>query len=719
MMDEINLRINDIKVGKRFRQDMGDLGELAESMKDALLQPIGVTPKHELVFGERRLLAAKSLGWKAIPARIVDVPSILEGMLTENTMRKDFTVSERVAIYRAIRAEVGSRQGRRTDLRLRDNCPEVQPGERTDDFAAKRAGLGNRKTAERAEKVIDSGVPELVEAMDKGEVSVSAAAEVATLPRKQQKEVVRNGCDQAKLIAREVRKQGHQARFREQQMVQRKVLAQSPRRRTWKITADQAVIKGDLLIVDPPYGITEEPWEPENLEAFTRDWASRWSSCGAHFIAVFFSQEHMWNGRAWLDESLKDYEFQQMLVWHAPNNLAPKSRECFKQTWEPIFLYRRVGSERLIHDLGSEWTGELHDLDCHVAVVPQSTYGGDDHKQHPAQKPVSVMKWLINGLSKTGEMVVDPFCGSGTAGIAALQLDRQYHGVEINKDYRRIAEERLAAFGCPVQSKPPKAVRPNTVVQGDCMALIPSLPDRSINLVVTSPAYAEQRKGAYRSVPDRLYPDFTLRWMTALWSKLADDGNVLIVIDPHVKNGEMADYVLRTQLLLREHGWKQHKSLVWEKMDRLALGHREWPRHCYEEILWFSKTAKPFCDPWAAGTPSDRIGASSYGHSLWTSDKEIRSGIARIPDVIVAPVGGNEKGVDHPAQFPLALVEPLIKTFCPPEGAILDPFAGSGTTLVAAANQGRPWYGFDISAEYCELARKRLGNRKAALDKAG
>lgn len=83
-------------------------------------------------------------------------------------------------------------------------------------------------------------------------------------------------------------------------------------------------------------------------------------------------------------------------------------------------------------------------------------------------------------------------------------------------------------------------------------------------------------------------------------------------------------------------------------------------------------------------------------------------------DVIVAPVGGNEKGIDHPAQFPLALVEPLIKTYCPPGGTVLDPFAGSGTTLVAAANLGRQWYGCDIDANFCELACQRLDNKRRA-----
>jgi ParB-like chromosome segregation protein Spo0J len=209
-MDEIKrVRISSIKIGKQFRQDMGDLEELAESIKECLLQPIGVTSKRELVFGYRRLTACRDiLGWKTIPARTVNVQSILSGMLTENVMRKDFTVSERVAIFQAIKEELGDRQGQRTDLGTSDNFPEVEPGQRTDEFAAKRSGLGNRKTAAMAESVVTNGTPKLVQAMDSGEISISAAAEVAGLTKKQQKEVLRE-CGQGKLVARQVRAYRH------------------------------------------------------------------------------------------------------------------------------------------------------------------------------------------------------------------------------------------------------------------------------------------------------------------------------------------------------------------------------------------------------------------------------------------------------------------------------------------------------------------------------
>src|SRR5262249_29387258 len=156
---------------------------------------------------------------------------------------------------------------------------------------------------------------------------------------------------------------------------------------------------------DPPYGITREAWEPEDLKAFTCEWARRWASCGADFLVIFWSQGKLFEGRTWFDESLKGYKFQQLLVWHANNSVRPKNPSWLKQTWEPLFLYRLNGSLRRIISNDKTWTSDLHNLDCHVASVPQINYTGHDLKQHPTQKPVSVMRWLIHALTEPGERV--------------------------------------------------------------------------------------------------------------------------------------------------------------------------------------------------------------------------------------------------------------------------------------------------------------------------
>lgn len=436
----IEVKIAEIVIGERIRKDLGNLEALAELIEEVgLLQPIGITPDYRLVFGERRLRVCRDiLGRETIPARIVPVESMLLGQIAENTMRKDYTVSERVAIAETLRSFTHGGDRRSVSTRSAD-------GEAiTVDEAAKRAGLGGKDGFLRAKTVLDSGVPELVQALDQEEISLAAAAELASLEHDEQKSLLGKKKD---WTAKQIAQRKAERRFRQAQEDQRKAVAQVVGNRQWTLTADQSIVDCDLLIVDPPYGITAEPWEPDDLESYTRDWASRWSSCGAHFVAIFFSQRHEFEGRRWFDEALRDYRFQQKLIWHAPNNLAPKSRGWFKQTWEPIFLYRRLESGRQVHEKDSVWSGELHDLDCHIAPVPQVNYGADNYKVHPCQKPVSTMRWLINALSRPGERVVSLFCGVSPCGIAAVQLGRQYHGIEINEEYRRLADERIAAFG--------------------------------------------------------------------------------------------------------------------------------------------------------------------------------------------------------------------------------------------------------------------------------
>lgn len=185
----IQCRISLVKVENRFRKDFGDIESLAASISElGLLQPIGVDSSYRLVFGERRLRACQALGWEKIPARTVHLDSILKGELAENEFRKDFTHSERVAIGEAIEAELHGRNHRPAESP--ENFPELPKGD-TRDLAAKAAGFGNGKTYEQAKKVTNEAAPELVQAMDEGRASVSAAASLLGLPKDEQAEIAR------------------------------------------------------------------------------------------------------------------------------------------------------------------------------------------------------------------------------------------------------------------------------------------------------------------------------------------------------------------------------------------------------------------------------------------------------------------------------------------------------------------------------------------------
>ena len=183
--------IANIRIGPRHRKDMGDLAELAASIQRlGLLQPIVITEDGRLICGERRVKACQSLGWDKIPCEVLEIGNLIEAERDENEVRKDFTASERLEIGKAIEAEIGKRQGKKVDAQLVEHIPQVQPGVKTREIAAKKAGFGNTRTYDQAKSVTEIGQPRLVEAMDRGEVSISAAAVIAKQPKKEQERIL-------------------------------------------------------------------------------------------------------------------------------------------------------------------------------------------------------------------------------------------------------------------------------------------------------------------------------------------------------------------------------------------------------------------------------------------------------------------------------------------------------------------------------------------------
>jgi N6-adenosine-specific RNA methylase IME4 len=149
--------IADIKVGSRHRRDMGDVKALAASIADiGLLHPIVVLPDGRLVAGERRLEAAKLLGWEQIPANVIDLDAVARGEFAENAVRKDFTLSEAVAIKRTLEPmERAAAQERMLTGKPSGNFPKG----RALDKVAKVVGK-DRATLAKAEAVVDAAEAE-------------------------------------------------------------------------------------------------------------------------------------------------------------------------------------------------------------------------------------------------------------------------------------------------------------------------------------------------------------------------------------------------------------------------------------------------------------------------------------------------------------------------------------------------------------------------------
>jgi DNA modification methylase len=251
--------------------------------------------------------------------------------------------------------------------------------------------------------------------------------------------------------------------------------------------------------------------------------------------------------------------------------------------------------------------------------------------------------------------------------------------------------------------------------EGDCIDVMRSLPAESVDAVITSPPYAQQRKATYGGVPEADYPAWTVAWMAEARRLLKPNGSVVINIRPHVRNGQISDYTLRTRLALREAGWAEIEELIWHKKGGAPLGAVNRPRRSWESLHWFALHGRPFCDPKAAGDASEHVGMAGTGrngpHIGSLGGREtFRPGVARVTDVTAIKPAWS--GVDHPAPYPPALAEWVAKLICPPGGTVLDPFNGSASTGIAAIRNGMDYVGIDAVAEYVDMSRRRL----AALD---
>jgi len=231
--------IASITIGDRYRRDPGDLTELADSIRDVgLINPITITAENLLIAGERRILVCRDvLGWERIPVHVISTSSLLRCEWAENEIRKAFTVSERVALADAITAEIGSRQGERTDkvtsigdapsAQLQAHGPEVAAGTQTRDHVAEVSGFDSEQQLRRARTVLRDGVPELRDAVDREEVSLRAAVDLTNLDHDAQRAALKGG----RLNVIEAAKQ-----FRAKQRDDDEALV--PRVRTLKALAD-------------------------------------------------------------------------------------------------------------------------------------------------------------------------------------------------------------------------------------------------------------------------------------------------------------------------------------------------------------------------------------------------------------------------------------------------------------------------------------------------
>jgi ParB-like chromosome segregation protein Spo0J len=185
------LSIDSIKIGKRFRCDLGDVSSLVKSIeKVGLLQPVVVSEDYELIAGQRRLEACKQLGWTEIPIHLVNINEIVKGEFHENVVRKNFTYSEMVAIKRYI--EPAEREEAKARMLKGQPCADSAQGSnsgKTRDKVAEYTDISH-DTLSKAEKIVKAAedkpekFEEIRQKMDTNEYSVDRAFSIVREQKK-------------------------------------------------------------------------------------------------------------------------------------------------------------------------------------------------------------------------------------------------------------------------------------------------------------------------------------------------------------------------------------------------------------------------------------------------------------------------------------------------------------------------------------------------------
>lgn len=260
------------------------------------------------------------------------------------------------------------------------------------------------------------------------------------------------------------------------------------------------------------------------------------------------------------------------------------------------------------------------------------------------------------------------------------------------------------------------------IFEGDSKEQLKFLPDNSVDLIVTSPPYADQRKNTYGGIHPDKYVEWFLPISNQLLRVLKPTGTFILNIKEKVVEGERSTYVMELILAMRKQGWFWTEEFIWHKKNSYP---GKWPnrfRDSWERLLQFNKNKKfnmyqeevmvPMGD-WANNrlknlSETDKIRdnskvGSGFGKNIsnWLDrDKAYPTNVLHLATEC------NNK--NHSAAFPEELPEWFIKLFTKQNDTILDPFMGSGTTLNVANRMKRNSIGIDIVQEYCEMVRKQL-----------
>lgn len=271
-------------------------------------------------------------------------------------------------------------------------------------------------------------------------------------------------------------------------------------------------------------------------------------------------------------------------------------------------------------------------------------------------------------------------------------------------------------------SYPAHAAWLNTIMQGDCREGLALLPDACIDLTVTSPPYADQRKHTYGGIS----PDAYVEWFAPIGEQLfratKPTGSFILNIKERVVKGERHTYVLELILKMREIGWLWTEEYIWHKRN---CHPGKWPnrfRDAWERCLHFTKQRDFAMYQDAVRVPMGEWRKARLKNlnktDMRRDESRVNSGFGKkvanwVGRDLAYPTNVLHMATEcsnrsHSAAFPIELPSWFIRLFTREGDVVLDPFLGAGTTALAAARLGRDYIGIEVREDFVALAHERL-----------
>ncbi len=262
----------------------------------------------------------------------------------------------------------------------------------------------------------------------------------------------------------------------------------------------------------------------------------------------------------------------------------------------------------------------------------------------------------------------------------------------------------------------------DSILFGDCLKVLPTIASHSIDLIVTSPPYADNRKSTYEGHRPEEYVEWFLPIADELARVLKPDGSFILNIKERVVNGERGAYVHDLIRGMRQRGWRWVEEYVWVKKNTTPgywptrFQDRWEPCHHFtrsDKFRMYQSQVKEPIGAWAekrlaklSEADLTRLESATRSGSARNMSRWVGKGTVNPSNIIVLATESSNKG--HSAAFPERLPAWFIRLFTRKGDTVLDPFAGSGTTPVAAVKLGRHYLGIEKYRPYHKLAKQRI-----------